>query len=70
MTSNEEKITTSCYTYEVTMLVQVLASSQEEADRRLDESGGYSSKRDVVLKKVVELHTETVKSENKKGKGY
>jgi hypothetical protein len=34
---------TSCYTYEVTMLIQVIASTKEIADERLDKDGGYIS---------------------------
>ena len=41
---------TSCYTYEVTMLVQVLAPSREIADAKLEKEGGYISKRDVTFK--------------------
>jgi hypothetical protein len=41
---------TSCYTYEVTMLVQVLAPSREIADAKLNQDGGYVSKRDVDFK--------------------
>jgi len=41
---------TSCYTYEVTMLVQVLAPSKEIADAKLDKDGGYISKRDVAFR--------------------
>jgi hypothetical protein len=41
---------TSCYTYEVTMIVQILAPNKEVADLKLDQDGGYVSKRDVVFK--------------------
>jgi hypothetical protein len=47
---------TSCYTYEVTMLVQVLAPSKEVADAKLDQDGGYISKRDVKFKFSTLLH--------------
>jgi hypothetical protein len=57
MTSDAEKVTTSCFTYEVTMVVQVLASSRDAADKQLEENGGYVSKRDVVLKDAVELYS-------------
>jgi hypothetical protein len=40
---------TSCYTYEVTMLVQVLAPDKEIADAKLNQDGGYVSKRSVVF---------------------
>jgi hypothetical protein len=70
MTLDIEKITTSCYTFEVTMIIQIVANSEEEATIRLNESGGYSSKRDVSLKKVIEIHSEDVETTSKKGKGY
>jgi hypothetical protein len=46
----EEYKDTSCYSYEVTMLIQVLAPSKEIADAKLDQDGGYISKRDVAFK--------------------
>jgi hypothetical protein len=67
MTSDVEKETTSCFTYEVTMVVQVIAKYQEEADARLDQSGGFISKREVSLKNVVELYSEDIKPKTKKG---
>jgi hypothetical protein len=59
MTENLEgqKESTSCFTYEVTMLVQVLAKSKEEADLRLDKEGGYVSKREVSFKDMVALYS-------------
>ena len=47
---------TSCYTYEVTMLIQVLAPTKEAADEKLDRDGGYVSKRDVVFKNSILLY--------------
>jgi hypothetical protein len=41
---------TSCYTYEVTMVIQVMASTKDIADEKLDKDGGYISKRNVVFK--------------------
>jgi|LakMenEpi03Aug12_release.lakeMendotaPanAssembly.Ray.scaffolds.fasta_scaffold1347408_2 hypothetical protein len=41
---------TLCYTYEVTMLVQVVAPNKEVADDKLEREGGYVSKRDVAFK--------------------
>ena len=38
---------TSAYTYEVTMIVQILAGSQEEADTQLEAQGGHMSTRKV-----------------------
>jgi hypothetical protein len=47
---------TSCFTYEVTMVVQILAEDREAADGKLDKEGGYVSRRDVVLKDVAYLY--------------
>lgn len=47
---------TLCYTYEVVMLIQVLAPSKDVADAKLDQDGGYISKRDVVYKYSTLLH--------------
>ena len=49
---------TSCYTYEVTMVIQVLASTKGEADEKLDREGGFISKRDVSFKNSVSLYSE------------
>jgi hypothetical protein len=70
MTSDVEKETTSCYTYEVIMILQVVAKSQEEAEMRLDQSGGFISKREVSLKNSVELYSENVKIKTTGRKGY
>jgi hypothetical protein len=48
--------TTSCYTYEVTMLIQVIAPNKEIADAKLDQDGGYISKRKVDFKFSTLLH--------------
>jgi hypothetical protein len=52
MTENQEKdimdmSETYCYTYEVSLVVQIIAPNKEIADARLDKDGGYISKRDV-----------------------
>jgi hypothetical protein len=54
MTENQEKdimdlSETYCYTYEVTMVVQIIAPNKEIADARLDKDGGYVSKREVKV---------------------
>ena len=48
---------TSCFTYEVTMLVQILAKDKEEADLKLHKEGGYISKRKVSFKDMVSLYS-------------
>lgn len=40
---------TSCYTYEVTLVVQVFAENLEMANERLDQNGGHVSSRKVTL---------------------
>jgi ubiquinone biosynthesis protein Coq4 len=47
---------TICYTYEVTMLVQVLAPNKEIAEMKLDKEGGYVSNREVVFKDATVLY--------------
>lgn len=47
---------TSCFTYEVTMTVQVFAENLEAADQKVDSEGGYVSRRDVVLKDTVKIY--------------
>ena len=54
MPSRQEK--TSCFTYEITMTVQVFAETLEEADQKVDAEGGYVSRRDVVLKDTVKVY--------------
>jgi hypothetical protein len=54
---------TSCYTYEVTMLVQVLAPSREIADAKLNQDGGYVSKRDVDFKSSTLLYKDGLDAE-------
>jgi hypothetical protein len=59
---------TSCYTYEVTMLVQVLAPSREIADARLNQDGGYVSKRDVVFIDSIILYKDGLDKEDSEDK--
>lgn len=51
---------TYCYTYEVTMIIQVLAPTQEVADAKLNQDGGYISKRDVKHLNTTMLHQEGI----------
>lgn len=59
---------TSCYTYEVTMLVQVLAPSREIADAKLNQDGGYVSKRDVVFINSTLLYKDGLDKEDSEDK--
>jgi hypothetical protein len=63
---------TSCYTYEVTMVVQVLAPTKELADAKLEQEGGYVSKRSVVFKDSTLLYKDGIDVKSllqKNGKG-
>jgi hypothetical protein len=66
---------TSCYTYEVTMVVQVLAPTKELADAKLEQEGGYVSKRSVVFKDSTLLYKDgldikaLLQKDGKGGKG-
>lgn len=46
---------THAYTYEVKMVVQVLAEDEKAARQRLDDQGGYVTSRKVELKDSVPL---------------
>lgn len=48
---------TNCYTYEVKMIIQVLAKDEETAKEKLDKDGGYVTKRDVELKDTISLYS-------------
>ena len=55
--SELEKKPTICYSYEVTMVVQIMAENEESAKEKLDKDGGFVSKRDVVLKDAITLYS-------------
>lgn len=46
----------SCFTYEVKMIVQVMAEDETKAKEQLDKNGGYVTKREVKLLDSVTLH--------------
>ena len=48
-------LATHAYTYEVMMVVQILAEDEKEARNRLDNQGGYVTSRKVVLKDSIPL---------------
>ena len=53
----EEKVT-KCYTYEVTMIIQVICDDDEKAAQvKLDKEGGYVTKREVTLMDAVSLYS-------------
>jgi len=48
-------LVTHAYTYEVMMVVQILAEDEKEARNRLDNQGGYVTSRKVALKDSIPL---------------
>lgn len=52
---DEGTLATCAYTYEVQMVVQILAEDEKEARSRLDNQGGYVTSRKVILKDSVSL---------------
>ena len=46
---NKNKKQTQCFSYQVTMLVHIIADDKDTAQKQLDEKGGIVTKRDVKL---------------------
>jgi hypothetical protein len=46
---------TSCFTYKVEMIVQILAEDEVKASEQLEKSGGYVTSRSVTLMDSVPL---------------
>ena len=55
-TKTKEKDSTKCYTYAVTMIVQVLAENEQSAKDKLDKEGGYVTSRVTNLVDAVSLY--------------
>ena len=56
MTKKDEgNLPTHAYTYEVKMIVQILAEDEKSARERLDGQGGYVTSREVKLKDSIAL---------------
>jgi len=51
---------TQCFSYEVNMLVHIIADNEADAKTQLDEKGGIVTKRDVKL-----VNTQTLYGEDK-----
>jgi len=49
---------TQCFSYEVTMLVHIIAENEETATSQLNEKGGIVTKREVKLLNTVTLYGE------------
>jgi len=54
----------NAYTYEVTMIIQILAPNKDMADAKLNQDGGYISKRDVKFLKSVLLYKDETLTED------
>jgi hypothetical protein len=54
----KEAKATKCYSYEVTMLVHIIADDEATAKSQLDDKGGIVTKRDVKLLNSAVLYGE------------
>jgi hypothetical protein len=54
----KENKQTQCFSYEVTMLVHIIADNETTAKNQLDEKGGIVTKRDVKLLNSAVLYGE------------
>jgi hypothetical protein len=54
----KEEKPTQCFTYEVVMLVHIIADDEKTAQAQLDEKGGIVTKRDVKLVNTATLYGE------------
>jgi hypothetical protein len=54
---------TSCYTYKVEMIIQILAEDEPKAVEQLEKNGGYVTSRKVTLMDSVPLFNGVAKSE-------
>jgi hypothetical protein len=58
VTKIKESKPTKCFSYEVTMLVHIIADDEINAKMQLDEKGGIVTKRDVKLLNSAVLYGE------------
>jgi hypothetical protein len=58
VTNIKEIKPTQCFSYEVVMLVHVIADDEASAKSQLDEKGGIVTKRDVKLVNTATLYGE------------
>ena len=61
VTKIKETKPTQCFSFEVTMLVHVIADDEAIAKSQLDEKGGIMTKRDVKLLNTITLYGEEEK---------
>ena len=59
VTKIKETKKTQCFSYEVTMLVHIIADNEATAKSQLDEKGGIVTKRDVKLVNTATLYGES-----------
>jgi hypothetical protein len=58
VTNIKDKKKTQCFSYEVVMLVHIIADDEITAKTQLDDKGGIVTKRDVKLLNTVTLYGE------------
>lgn len=61
VTKIKETKPTQCFTYEVIMMVHIIADDEKTAAAQLDEKGGIVTKRDVKLLNTATLYGEQEK---------
>ena len=61
VTKIKETKPTQCFSFEVTMLVHVIADDEATAKSQLDDKGGIMTKRDVKLLNTITLYGEEEK---------
>lgn len=55
MKINNDVKETKCYSFDVNMVIQILAEDEKTAIDQLNKQGGYITKREVILRDVVPL---------------
>jgi hypothetical protein len=58
VTKIKETKSTQCFSYEVTMIVHIIATDETSAKAQLDDKGGIVTRRDVKLVNTVTLYGE------------
>jgi hypothetical protein len=55
-TKTKEKDSSKCYTYAVSMVIQILAENEQAAKEKLDKEGGYVTSRVTNLVDAISLY--------------
>jgi hypothetical protein len=58
VTNIKEKKVTQCFSFEVVMMVHIIADNESDAKTQLDEKGGIVTKREVTLLNAATLYGE------------